>query len=179
MYINPICSTFFGNVPVFSVCSYVLFPPLPSPFSPHHVYAYIRTSSQESVNLLPLFDTQTNFFFSLIHRLVLLPFAFCLLFLCRFRCLIYFKRFKRILYSLVPSSSILVSYSNCLNFVGLPPIENVVFCFLSGRRKQWTDTTSSNQFSSSIIFINSVDFNSSKIFGEKNMRCSHAPLIKF
>lgn len=178
MYINPICSTFFGNVPVFSVCSYVLFPPslplLPSSRIRIHTYIFPRVSQP-----ITLFDTQTNFFFSLIHRLVLLPFAFCLLFLCRFRCLIYFKRFKRILYSLVPSSSILVSYSNCLNFVGLPPIENVVFCFLSGRRKQWTDTTSSNQFSSSIIFINSVDFNSSKIFGEKNMRCSHAPLIKF
>lgn len=158
-----------------SVCVPTFYFPLPSPFSPHHIYAYIFPRVSQPITL---FDTQTNFFFSLIHRLVLLPFAFCLLFLCRFRCLIYFKRFKRILYSLVPSSSILVSYSNCLNFVGLPPIENVVFCFLSGRRKQWTDTTSSNQFSSSIISINSVDFNSSKIFGEKNMR-NHAPLIKF
>lgn len=162
-----------------SVCVPTFYSPLPSPLPPSsciriHIYIFPRVSQPTTPLWYP-----DEFFFFLTHRLVLPPFAFCLLFLCRFRCLIYFKRFKRILYSLVPSSSILVSYSNCLNFVGLPPIENVVFCFLRGRRKRWTDTTSSNQFPSSIIFIDSIDFNSSKVFSEKNMRCSHAQLMKF
>lgn len=45
-----------------SVCVPTFYSPLPSPLPSSCVYAYIYTSSQESVNLLPLFDTQTNFF---------------------------------------------------------------------------------------------------------------------
>lgn len=64
VYINPICSTFFGNVPVFSVCSYVLFPPLISP-SPLIVYThtYIHLPKSQSTYYPSLIPRRIFFLF--------------------------------------------------------------------------------------------------------------------
>lgn len=76
---------------------------LPS-LSPHRVYAYIYIYIFPRVSqpTIPLWYPRRIFFLFDPSSRSPSPFAFCLLFLCRFRCLIYFKRFKRILYSLVP-----------------------------------------------------------------------------
>lgn len=114
---------------------------LPSPF-PLIVYThtYIYTSSQESVNPLSLFDIPDEFFFSLIHRLVLPP---RLRFACCF-CVVldawFISNVSNVFYiPWSPSSSILVSYSNCLNFVGLPPIENCCALFFFKWKKKTMD----------------------------------------
>lgn len=112
---------------------------LPS-LSPHRVYAYIYIYIFPRVSqpTIPLWYPRRIFFLFDPSSRSPSPFAFCLLFLCRFRCLIYFKRFKRILYPLIPLV-VLVSYSNCLNFVGLPPIENCCALFFFKWKKKTMD----------------------------------------
>lgn len=121
------------------------FHPSPSPFSsrPHRVYAYIYTSSQESVN-------PRRIFFSLIRRLVFLPrFACCF---CVVLDAWFISNVSNVFYiPWPPSSSISVSYSELfeISVVGNSSLslKIVAFCVFKWKNKTMDRRESpSNQF---------------------------------
>lgn len=120
---------------------------LPS-LSPHRVYAYIYIYIFPRVSqpTIPLWYPRRIFFLFDPSSRSPFPFAFCLLFLCRFRLPDLFQTFQTYFIFLGPPRRPFW-YPTRIVWISLAflPLKIVVLCFfLSGRRKRWTDTTTSS-----------------------------------